>query len=153
MSNIPDHNQRSRVIRVLLVDDHTMIREGLRSLLEEYPNLQVVGEAANGEEAVMLVQTLRPSVVVMDINMPGMNGIQATETIKRQNAEIPIIGLSVNGDEHKNAILRAGARLFVSKEAAGERLYMAILEAVSTPTVQRAVAVVMSIQEATQGER
>ena len=121
----------SQAIRVLLVDDHAMLRQGLKSLLQNYGNVEVVGEAADGEEAVTLASRLDPSVVVMDINMPKMNGIEATSRIHGQSPHLPIIGLSVNGIEHGNAILRAGAKAFVSKEAAVDRLYVAILNAVN----------------------
>lgn len=121
----------SQAIRVLLVDDHAMLRQGLKSLLQNYGNVEVVGEAADGEEAVTLASRLEPSVVVMDINMPKMNGIEATTRIHGKSPHLPIIGLSVNGIEHGNAILRAGAKAFVSKEAAVDRLYVAILNAVN----------------------
>ena len=121
----------SQAIRVLLVDDHAMLRQGLKSLLQNYGNVEVVGEAADGEEAVTLASRLDPSVVVMDINMPKMNGIEATTRIHGRSPHLPIIGLSVNGIEHGNAILRAGAKAFVSKEAAVDRLYVAILNAVN----------------------
>ena len=121
----------SQAIRVLLVDDHAMLRQGLKSLLQNYGNVEVVGEAADGEEAVTLASRLDPSIVVMDINMPKMNGIEATTRIHGQSPHLPIIGLSVNGIEHGNAILRAGAKAFVSKEAAVDRLYVAILNAVN----------------------
>ena len=121
----------SQAIRVLLVDDHAMLRQGLKSLLQNYGNVEVVGEAADGEEAVTLASRLEPSGVVMDINMPKMNGIEATTRIHGKSPHLPIIGLSVNGIEHGNAILRAGAKAFVSKEAAVDRLYVAILNAVN----------------------
>jgi CheY-like chemotaxis protein len=69
-------------IRVLLVDDHAIVRQGLRSVLDSYANIKLVGEAANGEEAVALTEKLRPAVVVMDINMPKMNGVEVTAQIK-----------------------------------------------------------------------
>lgn len=123
--------RESDTIRVLLVDDHAMVRQGLRSLLQSYSNLEVVGEAANGEEAVSLAAVLDPAVIVMDINMPKMNGIEATARITGRAPQLPIIGLSVHGEEHGDAILRAGAKAFISKEAAVQFLYMAILNAVS----------------------
>jgi DNA-binding NarL/FixJ family response regulator len=121
-------------IRVLLVDDHAMVRQGLKSILQDYGNLEVVGEAANGEEAVTLAALLDPSVIVMDINMPKMNGIEATARINGQAPHLPIIGLSMNGGEYQDAILRAGAKAFISKEAAVDFLYTAILDAVNVRT-------------------
>jgi PAS domain S-box-containing protein len=125
---IPLSEQPSRT-RVLLVDDHAMMRQGLRSVLECYADLEVVGEAWNGEEAVKLVECLRPAVVIMDINMPKMNGIEATAEIKTRYPDITVIGLSVNaGGENQEAMLHAGASLLLTKEAAVEQLYGAIQE-------------------------
>jgi DNA-binding NarL/FixJ family response regulator len=100
-------------------------------VLDGYDDIQVVGEAWNGEEAVAAVQHLRPAVVVMDINMPKKNGIEATAEIKARHPEIAVIGLSVNADgDNRDAMLRAGAAVLLTKEAAVERLYSAIQEAV-----------------------
>ncbi|HET7438308.1 MAG TPA: response regulator transcription factor, partial [Nitrospira sp.] len=121
--------QKSVSTRVLLVDDHAMVRQGLRSVLDCYPDLEVVGEAWNGEEAVKAVESLRPAVVIMDINMPKMNGIEATAEIKARFPDTTVIGLSVNAsDENKEAMLNAGASLLLTKEAAVEQLYGAIQE-------------------------
>jgi DNA-binding NarL/FixJ family response regulator len=120
------------MIRVLLVDDHEMVREGLRSLLEMYPDFQVVGEAANGEEALEAVRTLQPSVVVMDINMPKLNGIEATARIKRRDSHVVVVGLSVNAsEESRKAMAAAGASSLLTKEAAVEQLYEEIKESVN----------------------
>jgi PAS domain S-box-containing protein len=114
-------------VRVLLVDDHAMVRQGLRSVLDSYADIEVVGEAWNGEEAVAAVETLRPAVVLMDINMPKLNGIEATARIKSRYPDITVIGLSVNaGGENEAAITKAGAALLLNKEAAVEELYRAI---------------------------
>jgi PAS domain S-box-containing protein len=116
-------------IRVLLVDDHAMVREGLRSVLESYDDVEVVGEAANGEDAVALVERLRPTMVVMDINMPGLNGIEATAYITRTYPEIHVIGLSVNASGNNvQAMLKAGAVLLLTKEAAVNELYRRMRE-------------------------
>lgn len=122
----------SRVVRVLLVDDHIMVRQGLRAVLESYADIELIGEAANGEEALQLADQHRPSVVVMDISMPGMNGIEATSEIKNRYPETVVIGLSVNADEeNKEAMKRAGAVCLMTKEAAVEELYDAIQQAMS----------------------
>jgi DNA-binding NarL/FixJ family response regulator len=116
-------------LTVLLVDDHAMMREGLRSVLEAHSDIHIVGEAADGQEAIALVDELRPSLVVMDINMPRLNGIEATARIKARYAEIKVIGLSVNaGPNNKEAMLRAGADMLLTKEAAVEELYRSIQE-------------------------
>ena len=118
-------------IRVLLVDDHIMVRQGLRVILDAYADIELVGEAANGEEAVRLVDQLRPTVVVMDINMPKMNGIEATERIKRRYPDTIVVGLSVNAaKENEEAMKQAGAVGLMTKEAAVEQLYDVIVEAV-----------------------
>ena len=119
-------------IRVLLVDDHAMVRQGLRSVLATYPNFEVVGEACNGEEALRLVQLLSPSVVVMDINMPRLNGIEATVRIKKTYPHIVVVGLSINAaEENRNAMTTAGATTVISKEAAVEQLYDEIIESIN----------------------
>ena len=122
------HPEKHR-IRVLLVDDHAMVREGLRSVLESYDDVEVIGEAANGEEAVDLVERLRPTLVVMDINMPKMNGIEATAHITRTYPDILVIGLSVNASANNvQAMLKAGAILLITKEAAVDELYRRMQE-------------------------
>lgn len=119
-------------IRVLLVDDHAMVRQGLRSLLDSYPDVEVVGEACNGEEAVAFVERMQPSIVVMDINMPKMNGIDATAAIVSRYPGTVVIGLSVQaGGENEVAMKHAGAALLLTKEAAVDDLYRTIREALT----------------------
>jgi PAS domain S-box-containing protein len=119
-------------IRVLLVDDHAMVRQGLRSVLDGYVDIEVVGEASNGEEAVVMTEQLRPSLVLMDINMPKMSGVDATAHIKSRHPEIVVIGLSVQaGHESHLAMLKAGATRLLTKEAAVEQLHHAILHALN----------------------
>ena len=102
-------------VRVLLVDDHAMVRQGLKSLLENYSDVQVIGEAGNGEEAVLLADQLRPSIVVMDVTMPRMNGIEATAISKERHPKMPIIGLSVNCDAGAQKVMKdAGALLMIT---------------------------------------
>lgn len=125
------------VSRVLLVDDHAMVRQGLRSVLESYADIEVVGEAGDGEEALESVGKVHPSIVVMDINMPRMNGIEATRSIKARYPHVMVIGLSVNLDGNNQTLMRkAGADVFLSKEAAVDQLYSAIQR-----TVKGAVSV------------
>jgi DNA-binding NarL/FixJ family response regulator len=114
-------------IRLLVVDDHAMVREGLRSLLESYADVQVVGEARNGREAIATAAILRPDVVIIDINMPDMNGIEATVQIKRRHPKAIVIGLSVNADQQSiSAMAAAGAAMLITKEAAVNELYDAV---------------------------
>jgi CheY-like chemotaxis protein len=123
--------QRHATTRVLLVDDHIMVRQGLRAVLDAYPDVELIGEAGNGREAVAQVKRMRPDVVVMDINMPEMNGIEATTTIKMDHPEIVVIGISVNaGGENRARMLEAGAAALLTKEAAVEQLYDVMQEAV-----------------------
>ncbi len=120
--------QQHAKIRVLLVDDHAMVRQGLRAMLEGYEDVQVVGEAVDGQEAVRLTEQLRPGIVVMDINMPKMNGIEATREITTRYPNVIVIGLSVNaGDDNHRAMTSAGAVTLLTKEAAVEQLYETML--------------------------
>ena len=119
--------QKQPLIRLLLVDDHAMVRQGLRSVLESYSDIIVVGEASNGEEAVASAGLLQPAIVVMDINMPRMNGIEATAQIKARYPHIRVIGLSVQaGGANEAAMRNAGAEMLLTKETAVDQLYSAI---------------------------
>jgi DNA-binding NarL/FixJ family response regulator len=122
----------ARLIRVLLVDDHAMVRQGLRSALQAYPNIQVVGEAADGEEAVLCAAQTQPAVVVMDINMSKMDGITATRLIKTQHPQIAVLGLSVDLKDYQiYAMQKAGAFEVLKKDNAVADLYGAIQRAVA----------------------
>ncbi|MBA3613695.1 MAG: response regulator [Nitrospirales bacterium] len=122
----PNVNTKTQ-IRILVVDDHVMVREGLRKMLESHEDLELVGEAGDGEEAIDLVEQLRPSLVIMDVNMPKLNGIEATTRIKAQHPNTIVIGLSVNaGGENQRAMLKAGAVALLPKEAAVADLYQMI---------------------------
>lgn len=125
-----EKRQDGTAIRVLLVDDHAMMRQGLRSVLEGYRDVSVVGEASDGQEAVQAAHELLPSIVVMDINMPKVNGIEATRRIKTAHPQIVVIGLSVNaGSDTQDAMCGAGAWTVLTKEAAVEELYGTIKQA------------------------
>ncbi len=116
--------------RVLLVDDHAMLRQGLRTVLEGYEDIDVVGEASNGEQAVALAKSFRPDIVIMDINMPGMDGIEATRRLKSEQPDTLVIGLSVHNNwQVEEAMREAGAVSFLAKEAAIEQLYETIRRA------------------------
>lgn len=118
-----------KFIRILVVDDHAMVRQGLRAILETYADVQVVGEACDGIEALTAVDRLQPQVILLDINMPNKNGIEATAEIIARYPDIRIIGLSVNaGHENQQAMLKAGASMLLTKEAAVEQLYRAVQE-------------------------
>ena len=118
-------------IRVLLVDDHFLVRQGLRKYLSHHVDIELVGEATDGEEAVKLTDLLKPDVVVMDIHMPRMNGIEATGSIIRKHPHIPVIGLSFYvGNGNREAFLDAGACLLLEKGTAHKHLPHAIYQAV-----------------------
>ncbi|MBI3117382.1 MAG: CHASE domain-containing protein [Candidatus Hydrogenedentes bacterium] len=130
-------------IRVLLADDHQIVREGLIRLLRKEKDILVVGEASNGQMAVEMTRALLPHVVVMDLGMPLLNGIEATRQIKREFAAVRVIGLSMHEkDEMQGAMLEAGASAFVSKDAASGALLTAIrrlksAEALSSDTARK----------------
>ncbi len=104
-------------IRILIADDHPIFRFGMRTLLTSMPDMTVVGEAVTGEEAVQLVETLLPDVVLMDIHMPGMSGIEATAHIRTQHPRTAILIVTMLDDDSVFAAIRAGARGYLLKGA------------------------------------
>ncbi len=119
------------MVQVVLVDDHALVREGLRSLLNTYQDLQVVGEAQNGAEAVRMVGRLRPHVVVMDIHMPTMNGIEATKHIKARWPKTTVIGIAAYPSHgHRAEMKRAGAATLLTKTIIVGKLYAAIQQSI-----------------------
>ncbi|HKT34332.1 MAG TPA: response regulator, partial [Nitrospira sp.] len=116
-----------RPVRVLLVDDHAMVRQGLRSILDGYPNLDIIAEAGDGEEAITLARLLKPDLIVMDVNMPRLDGIEATRRIREELPDTSVVGLSVNEAEHiVKSMKAAGAAAFLTKESAADHLYETI---------------------------
>lgn len=114
-------------IRILLADDHKLMRSGLRLLIEQQPDLTVVGEAADGREAVALAKSLRPDVAVMDISMPNLNGIEAAHQITQSHAELAVIVLSMHPDEsYVLRALKAGAKGYLLKDSAESDLITAV---------------------------
>jgi len=132
-------------IRILLVDDHTILRDGLRSLLESESDLKVIGEAEDGRQAVTLACQQEPDVVLMDIAMPLLNGLEATRQIKRQCPKVKVLILSMyDNEEYIRQALEAGAMGYILKDAAARELISAIRdvhrgEAVLSPAVTRLV--------------
>ena len=130
-------------LNILLVDDHALVRAGTRRLLESQPDFKVVGEAGDGEEAVRLASSLKPDVVIMDVAMPRMSGIDATRIIKEKNPSIAVIALTgYDYDEYIFALLEAGAAGYMLKDISGDDLIAAIRavmngEPVLHPTVVR----------------
>ena len=114
-------------IRLLIVDDHKIFREGLRSMIEKKPDIEVAGEADSGVTAIKLFQELLPDVIIMDIVMPGMNGIETTRHIIQQTSKAKIIGLSMHEDvRFASEMLKAGASGFLLKDCAFRELVDAI---------------------------
>ncbi len=115
------------MIRVLLVDDHTMIRAGCRHVLEAAGGFEIVGEAASAEEALPLVRRLQPDIVLMDINLPGASGLQATERITATQPKVKVIVLTVvDAMPLPRLLLNAGAWGYLTKQAPGEELVRAV---------------------------
>lgn len=114
-------------IKILLADDHKIMRDGLRTLIEGQPGMKVIAEAGNGQEAVQKAIILQPDIVVMDINMPGLNGIEATRQIVAKTPEVKVIALSMYSEKKFIVeMLKAGASGYLLKECAAEELITAI---------------------------
>jgi len=120
------HDDRKK-IQVILVDDHTVIRQGIVSLLKVAPDVEIVGEAANGEAAVELARTVRPDVILMDVCMPGMDGVQATRLIHDEMPQVRVIGLSMFEEAEMAFLMReAGAVGYLSKNGPSDAMISAI---------------------------
>jgi DNA-binding NarL/FixJ family response regulator len=120
---------REPAIRILLVDDHTILREGVRALLAGESDIVVVGEAGDGQEALEKVEALRPDIVLMDMVMPGMNGLEATGHIKRRHSDVKVLILSMyDDDEYVQQVIQAGASGYLLKGMAADDLILAIRE-------------------------
>jgi DNA-binding NarL/FixJ family response regulator len=120
-------NSPSKEIRLVLADDHAVVRSGTRELLEQEPDLKIVGEASNGEEAVRLAEELQPDVLVIDVRMPKMSGVEATRRIKAESPDMKILVLTAHDDdEYVFALLQAGANGYLLKTAEIEELVRAI---------------------------
>jgi DNA-binding NarL/FixJ family response regulator len=130
-------------IRILIADDHTLLRNGICALLEDEQGMAIVGEASDGREAVRLVDQLKPNVVLMDIAMPLLNGLEATRQIKREHPEINVLVLTMyDNEEYFREMLEVGASGYIIKRAAATELVSAIRavyngEAVLSPAITR----------------
>ncbi|MGI6227223.1 MAG: response regulator, partial [Peptococcales bacterium] len=114
-------------IKVLIADDHVLLREGLVKILSLEDDLEIIGEASRGDEAIALSRRLNPDVILMDINMPGVNGIEATKIIKAELPQIGVIALTIHDDEeYIFELVRAGVSGYVLKDIQPERLISAI---------------------------
>ncbi len=114
-------------IKILIVDDHEVVRDGLKNILISLNNVAIAGEAANGEDAISMYDSLKPDLVIMDISMPGMNGIEATRIIKENDPSAKILILTMHDNqEYLNQIIRSGAKGFVLKNTDKEELLDAV---------------------------
>ncbi|HYG74922.1 MAG TPA: response regulator transcription factor [Planctomycetota bacterium] len=114
-------------IRVLLADDHKIMRDGLRALLDKVPDVEVVAEAENGRDAVELARTLKPNVIIMDMSMPELNGIEATRQVLADNSKVRVIALSMHSDKRfLSQVFRAGAVGYLLKDCAFDELSRAV---------------------------
>jgi len=124
---LPPLEERRMSIRVMLADDHKILREALRSVLEHEPDIEVVAEAADGREAVEVAKSATPDLIVMDIGMPGLDGIEATRRILAGNPAIKVVALSTYSDKRiAQQMMEAGAKGYVVKAAGGDELLTAI---------------------------
>lgn len=120
-------SQNTDIVKVLLVDDHALFRKGMRSLLENIPGIEIVGEAGDGREAIKLVQSLAPNLVLMDISMPELNGLEATAQITAEQKEVRVVLLSMNANEEfVIQAFKAGASGYLLKNSRLEELEDAI---------------------------
>jgi DNA-binding NarL/FixJ family response regulator len=114
-------------LRILMADDHQIVREGLRRLIDSQPDMRVVGEAVNGKQVLILARTLKPDVVVMDLSMPELNGLQATARLTAEFPAVKVVALTAHEDEsYLRQLCNAGASGYVLKRSAGEELIKAI---------------------------
>lgn len=105
------------MIKVFIVDDHTLVRDGLRRVLQDYPDIRVVGEAREGREALQLVRQLQPDIALMDLSLPGIDGLEITKQIIKENLRTRVIMLTMHANgEYALRVLRIGARGFVTKD-------------------------------------
>jgi len=131
MYNKESESSHSQPIEILLVDDHPLIRKLLRKIIDSYDDLSVVGEAVNGEEAVLLAARLKPDVVLMDIHLPILSGISASTLIKVNNPFVTVIALTAGGQrQDEKAMTFAGAAAVINKDEVLNTLHPAILNAV-----------------------
>ncbi len=140
--------EREAAIRVVLVDDHAVVRKGVRALLDREPGIQVVGEAEDGEEAVRLVAQLRPDITLMDLEMPGMGGVEATRQIAERHPGAKIVVLTSHAaEEDVFPALKAGAVGYLLKHSAPEEVAHAIRQAQRGETVLHPTIARMVLQE------
>jgi DNA-binding NarL/FixJ family response regulator len=135
-----------------LAEDHVILRQGIRALIEQDPRMRVIGEAGDGRSAVAMSAELAPDVVLMDLNMPGLNGLDATQQIRRSQPGVKVIGVSVHNDpRYVTEMLNAGASAYVHKEQAFEQLSTAIQSALDGQTYVSPSIAKLIMQQPTKG--
>lgn len=123
----PGSIRSHRTIKILIVDDHQLIRKGIASILDEVNGFHVIGEASNGEDAIRLTREYGPDVVLMDLQMPGMGGMEATRKILRNNPEVKVLALTVcESDIYPTRLLEEGAAGYITKDCTTEEMIRAI---------------------------
>jgi NarL family two-component system response regulator LiaR len=138
-------DQLEKKVRIMVADDHPLLRQALKNVLEKQPDFKVVAEAGDGEEAVKLAAEMLPDIVVMDISMPILNGLDATKQIKESNPSIAVLVLTVHSDsEHILSILQAGASGYLTKSVYGDEVIHAVRalafgETILSPTVSQQI--------------
>lgn len=116
-----------KLIKILLVDDHELVRLGIKRLLQDVSGIKVVGEASTGEEAIRLAKECNPDVVLMDVQMPGIGGLEATRKMIRHNPDLKVLALTIYGDEpYPSRLLQAGAVGYITKGCAAEEMIRAV---------------------------
>lgn len=142
------------MIKVLLVDDHELVRMGIKRLLQDVPGMKVVGEATRGEEAVLLAKELVPDVVVMDVYMPGIGGLEATRKMLRHNPDIKVLALTIYEEEpYPSRLLQAGASGYITKGCDPEEMIRAVRTVHSGQHyISPSIAQQIAIKRFTKGE-
>jgi len=140
-------------IRVIIADDHALVREGIRRLLELDPNIQVVTEVGDGQGSINMARRERPQIVLMDVNMPGTDGLAATRVIKRELPEIKIIALTIYEDDEVVDMVKAGVSAYVLKDVAGSELIDTIYKVMAGEVVIHPRVASRLVRELTKVER
>lgn len=140
-------------VKVIIADDHALVREGLRRLLELDPNIEVLTEVGDGQGAINMVRKLRPDVVLMDVNMPGTDGIVATRVIKREMPSVRVVALTIYEDEEVIEMVRAGVSAYVLKDVAGSELIDTIYKVMNGEVVIHPRVANRLVRELTRTDR
>ena len=146
--------EKGRAARLVIADDHDLVREGLRAVLEGEPDLEVVGEARNGEEAVEVCRRLRPDLVLMDVRMPKADGLEATRRIKAEMSSVSVVMVTMHENlDYLLEAVRAGAAGYILKDAAGERVLEAVRKTLGGESpLDEALAMHLLVRMANKGQ-